>query len=63
MKLKENCIDTIITLKGFGEVKVTNDMGRFEMYKDLGLDVFATEIKAPKPTKKANKEIAKDESE
>ena len=52
MELKRKCINTVITVKGFGSVKIENNPDRFEMYKNLGLDVFA---KARKP-KKADSE-------
>lgn len=55
MELRKNCINTVVTVKGFGTIEISNDVDRFEMYKNLGLDVFAKERKAPKAKKEDNK--------
>lgn len=53
MKLRAKCINTVVTVKGFGSITIEDNADRFEMYKNLGLDVFAKERKEPKPSKKA----------
>ena len=48
MELRKKCINTVITVKGFGSITIENNPDKFEMYKNLGLDVFVKRRKSKK---------------
>jgi len=56
MELRKKCINTVITLKGFGAIEIIDDASRFDMYRNLGLDVFAKAKKTTKPDIKEDKD-------
>ena len=52
MELIRKHIGTTRHVKGFGSVLIENDESKFQMYKNLGLDVFKkAKKKAPAPVK------------